>query len=531
MKDNRGNYMELTTWSADGTPAKAGGSSEKAPTLTVVSHPLLERIGDRFQWVGSRRDASLGLCRGEPLFAPPGQSLGDPLALPSLSRKPILLCRQADGILVERDGHRREAWIGGVPLERQRFIPWAEVEAGVAVDLARRVLLLLHLSSPVGRPFPHLPGLVGQSDAIRRLCEETRDLAGLSMPVLVRGETGTGKELVARALHRLGPRAHRPFVSVNMAALSENLAAAELFGSERGAYSGADRARPGYLRAAHGGVLFLDEIGEAPVSVQVMLLRALETREVTPVGGHGALSVDFRLICATDADLESQIEAGAFKEPLYHRIATGELTAPSLRDRREDFGPLFLHFAKPILDENGAGAASANREPFSAPWLPTELAARLLTFSWPGNVRQLRNVVTELAASGARKPQLEATPRLERLLGSPPNPVRPASPTDAAPVRAPAPRKPRQIDEADLLAAMRACAWEPKLAAVRLGISRASVYNLIRKSDRLKTAIDLSPDEIERARAECGGDPEAMARTLQVSKLALARRLRAMNLL
>jgi len=528
MKDNE-KYLELTTWSADEASRRDKADAGPVPTLTLVAHPHLARIGERYQWHDWRRNGPLALSRIEPLFAPVGRSLGDPLALPSLSRKPIRLHREADGLIIERGDHRRDVWIDGAPLTDRRRIARSELEKGVAIDLARRALLLLHISRPLAGAGHSLPGMIGQSDAIQRLCRETQDLAGVNLPVLIRGETGTGKELVAQALHRLSARARKPFISVNMAALTENLAAAELFGSERGAYSGADRARLGYLRAAHGGALFLDEIGEAPLSVQAALLRALETREVTPVGGHGALRVDFRLICATDADLESRIAAGSFKEPLYHRIAAAELAVPSLRERREDLGPLFLHFAQQARSELGLEGLPDHPEAHAGPWLPTELAARLLAFSWPGNVRQFRNAVQDLVVAGARQSKLAATPRLLRMLDAEPEPEPTQLDEDVPSIEAPA-KKPRQIEEAALLEAMAACAWEPKLAAARLGVSRASVYNLIRKSDKLKTAIDLSPEEISAAHEACDGDLEAMATALKVSKLALERRLRAMSL-
>ncbi|HEU4537176.1 MAG TPA: sigma 54-interacting transcriptional regulator, partial [Polyangiaceae bacterium] len=176
-----------------------------------------------------------------------------------------------------------------------------------------------------------------------------------------------------------------------MGAVPKELAAAELFGAARGAYTGSTHDREGLFRSAQGGTLFLDEVGEAPPEVQVMLLRALETGEVHPVGAKAPVAVDVRLVAATDANLESQIRDGRFKEPLLHRLAGYEIRLPPLRERREDIGPLFYHFARGELEATGEARRLAPADPYEAPWLPAPIAARLVRHPWPGNVRQLRN--------------------------------------------------------------------------------------------------------------------------------------------
>jgi two-component system nitrogen regulation response regulator GlnG len=203
------------------------------------------------------------------------------------------------------------------------------------------------------------------------------------VPVLLRGETGTGKELVARALHARGPRRRGPFVSVNLGAIPRELAAAELFGAVRGAYTGAARDRDGYFRAARGGTLFLDEVAEAPPEVQVTLLRVLETGELYPVGGDAPIATDVRVIAATDADLDAQIRDGRFKAPLLHRLAGSELHLPPLRERAEDLPALCAALLESI--------AAAARLP--VPALAPDFAAALARWPWRGNVRELRAVL------------------------------------------------------------------------------------------------------------------------------------------
>ncbi|MFP2902739.1 sigma 54-interacting transcriptional regulator, partial [Corallococcus sp. 4LFB] len=383
--------------------------------------------------------------------------------------------------------------------------------------------------------------MVGDSEGILRVREDVLRVADLQVPVLVRGETGTGKELVARALHERSPRRAGPFVSVNLGALSKDLIASELFGALRGSFTGATRDREGFFRAAHGGTLFLDEVAEAPPEVQAALLRVLETGEVYPVGGQAPVRVDVRLVTATDADLEARIRDGHFKAPLLHRLAGFEITVPPLRERREDIAPLFLHFARQELESTGEAGRLSSSDARVEPWLPASLAARLVRSAWPGNVRQLRNVARQLVI-GAGLPGLRVDARLEQSLeeGALPIPGQPLTAQAPSPapedtpapseVRAPARRKPSDVSEQEVLEALRACAWDLKATADWLGIPRSSVYVLIDKSSLLRTARDLSPEEITRCFHECEGDLDRMVQKLEVSRRALQRRVRELGL-
>ncbi|MCP3063937.1 sigma-54 dependent transcriptional regulator [Myxococcus sp. K38C18041901] len=528
--------MSTTAVQTKGSPATAPRS---VPALTVVSHPHPQRIGERLLLeVLASVGRTAALSRNAPDFSRPGGLLALPLGDPFLSRTPVLFEPASHGGLrlrVPEDG--TQVCVAGESVAGGREFTQEELVAGVPLVLAERVVLLLHLASTVPPSVHRDLGLVGQSQSLQQLRDDILRVADLAVPVLIRGETGTGKELVARAIHEQGPRRSGPFVSVNLGALSKELVAAELFGAQRGAYTGASRDRDGFFRAAHGGTLFLDEVGEAPAEVQAALLRVLETGEVYPVGGHTPVPVDVRLVAATDSNLEARIEERLFKAPLLHRLAGFELRVPPLRERREDIGPLFLHFARQELETTGEGWRLAPTDPRAAPWLPASVAVRLVRYAWPGNVRQLRNITRQLVIGSRGLPGLRVDSRLEQTLDaeSLPVPGRVLAPAgagvpEAAGEAKSSRRKPSEVGEAELLEALRACSWDLKATADFLGIPRPSVYVLIDKSSLIRTARDLSPEEITRCFQECAGDLDKMVQRLEVSRRALQRRVRELGL-
>ncbi|WP_338863819.1 sigma-54 dependent transcriptional regulator [Myxococcus stipitatus] len=520
------------------TKGKSAQAPRSVPALTVVSHPQAQRIGERLLLeVLASVGRTAALSRNAPDFSRPGGVLALPLSDPFLSRTPVLFEPAANGglrLLVPEDG--TQVSVAGESVAGGREFTREELAAGVPLVLAERVVLLLHMASPSSEGGVKDLGLVGQAEGIQQLREDILRVADLRVPVLIRGETGTGKELVARAIHDQGPRRSGPFISVNLGALSKELVAAELFGAQRGAYTGANRDREGFFRAAHGGTLFLDEVGEAPAEVQAALLRVLETGEVTPVGGHAAVPVDVRLVAATDSDLESRIEERMFKAPLLHRLAGFELRVPPLRERREDIGLLFLHFARQELETTGETWRLASTDPRAQPWLPSSVAVRLVRYAWPGNVRQLRNVTRQLIIGSRGLPGLRVDSRLEQQLDGESLPVpgrvlcSPAQgPVESADAKS-SRRKPSEVGENELLEALRACSWDLKATADFLGIPRPSVYVLIDKSPLIRTARDLSPEEITRCFQECEGDLDKMVQRLEVSRRALQRRVRELGL-
>ncbi|EZI26715.1 sigma-54-dependent transcriptional regulator [Pseudomonas extremaustralis] len=238
--------------------------------------------------------------------------------------------------------------------------------------------------------------LLGVSRGLQNLRRQVLDLAGLPVNVLIRGETGSGKELVARCLHDFGPRAKKPFVALNCAAIPEQLFEAELFGHESGAFTGAQGKRIGKLEYAHGGTLFLDEIESMPLAQQVKLLRVLQEQKLERLGSNQSIRVDLRIIAATKPDLLEEARAGRFREDLAYRLTVAQLRLPPLRERREDIPLLFDHFAHNAAERLGRSVA-----PLSGAQL-----GRLLSHDWPGNVRELANVA-ERQVLGLGEPEPE----------------------------------------------------------------------------------------------------------------------------
>ncbi len=224
---------------------------------------------------------------------------------------------------------------------------------------------------------------IGQSPAMRQVRDLAAAIAPSEATVLITGESGTGKEVMARLIHANSARRNGPYVTVNCAALTETLLESELFGHEKGAFTGAEKRREGRFMAAHKGTIFLDEIGEIPLSMQVKLLRVIQEREIQRVGGDQPLKVDVRILAATNKDLAQEVAEGRFRQDLYYRLNVVALTLPPLRERREDIPLLAMHFLKIFAQRNGKGVKG---------FTPTAMD-RLLKHSWPGNVRELENAV------------------------------------------------------------------------------------------------------------------------------------------
>jgi DNA-binding NtrC family response regulator len=249
---------------------------------------------------------------------------------------------------------------------------------------------------------PYDQWLLGRTGAIRKIARHVERAAEVECTVLIFGETGTGKELFARLLHSTGPRVDRPFVPVNCAALTATLAESQLFGHEKGAFTGAEGRSLGVFRAAEGGIVFLDEIGEMPLDLQPKLLRVLQQREVTPVGAAHPVMVNVQVIAATNRDLEADVECGRFREDLYYRLNMVELRVPALRDRQEDI-PDFIDFF-----------ATKFAEKYNRPrWSPDpETLKQFCEFAWPGNIRQLSQVIEQGYV-------LDCAPTLPHKFGTP----------------------------------------------------------------------------------------------------------------
>jgi DNA-binding NtrC family response regulator len=298
--------------------------------------------------------------------------------------------------------------------------------------------------------------IVGVSAAIRRVHDLIAAVAGTEATVLIKGESGTGKEMAARAIHAGSPRRYGPLVIVNCGALAEGLLESELFGHEKGAFTGAMYRHSGKFEMANGGTLFLDEIGTISAKVQVELLRVLEEKVVTRVGGRNPVPVDFRVIAATNEDLEARVQQGDFRDDLFWRLNVFTIEMPPLRQRPEDIGPLAEFF----LDRF---TKSMNRKPmhFSA-----DAMRALQSYSWPGNVRELQNAIERAVVVG-RPPTIEARDFPMRVIESP-------EPVGGA-------RSLAEVERAHVLAVLEAEDWNISRAARALEIDRGTLYHKIEK--------------------------------------------------
>jgi PAS domain S-box-containing protein len=311
-------------------------------------------------------------------------------------------------------------------------------------------------------------GMIGDSPPMRRLYRLMETVAKSQAPVLIQGQSGTGKELVARAIHKLGPRREGPYIRVNCAALNQDLLESELFGHVKGAFTGAERDRVGRFEAAQGGDILLDEVGDLPPATQVKLLRVLEEKEIERVGDHRPIEVDVRIIAATHRDLPALIAEGRFREDLFYRIEGVPIQVPPLSQRREDI---------PLLAAEFLGRAAMKNNKDLAGLSPQAMRA-LEAYAWPGNVRQLKHAMeyaAVLCPGGVVK--------LEHL---------PAKVLSQPPATAPSPgRSARRTRDmcAELLQALRSTGGNQTKAAELLGVSRVTVWNRINRC-----GLDLERD-------------------------------------
>ncbi len=348
-----------------------------------------------------------------------------------------------DGVLLRDLGSRNGTWVGGLSVKTALVVPGSLVRVG-RTDLR----LVRELGPTEAGP----SGLVFRSPEMQQLLVEAERVAGFEWPVLVTGESGSGKEGIARLLHERSRRASGPFVAVNAGSFSAQLVESELFGHEKGAFTGAVASHRGAFEQAAGGTLFLDEIGELPLSLQARLLRVLDGWEVRRVGSEAAIAVDVRLVCATHRDLPAMVRDGAFREDLYYRIRQDALRVPPLRERPDDVPALAAHFLRSVEAHVGERRLSEGA------------MARLLAHSWAGNVRELRNVVRAAAVRSAGQ-------------------VLDAQDLEAALERLGSPRDPRPLDTQGLAHVLERHRGNAAAAARALGIPRSTLRDRLRKLD------------------------------------------------
>lgn len=370
-----------------------------------------------------------------------------------------------DGMAVLREAKRRWPGIPVIMMTAYATVKTAveAIKAGAAdyvmkpfdLDELRRVMagvLPPSTRQPTARP----TGMLGESPAMRELYRKLERVSPTDACVLILGETGTGKELAARAIHGASSRAGKPFVAFNCAAVPENLLESELFGYEKGAFTDARSRKPGRFELATGGTLLLDEVGDMPLSLQAKLLRVLETRSVEPLGAIRTVPVDIRVLASTHRDLKEMVRAGRFREDLYFRLAVVPVQLPPLRERQGDVALLASHFLRSFAEKHGKGFAS----------ISPEATATLERYTWPGNVRELRNLMEQVAVlwdGAVLEPE-----HLPELQGGP-------APSAGAPLKNAVSRLKAGYEQERIMEALKACSGNRTQAARLLGISRRAL--------------------------------------------------------
>lgn len=477
-----------------------------APVLgvTILWHPQRDRIGE--QMLGPAAGGAIALNRFAPLFARAGAGHeGTPLGERSISREPVHIRFEADGgVTIEHVRGKMGLEICGRSSTGADHFTAADLERGIVLGLGSQIFVCLHLMRSLPRASA-MPGLLGVGDAALKMREAIGQVAATTMPVLFLGETGSGKEVAARAIHALSARREQRFVAINMATLSESLAAAELFGAVKGAYTGATGNRSGWFAEAGDGTLFLDEIGDTPASVQSMLLRVLESGEYRPLGASADAVSTARIVAATDQDLG----AGGFNQALRRRLEAFVIRVPALRERREDIGVLVQHFLESEAPDQD--------------WtLPFDVLSQVFNGEWPGNVRQLAHAMRRVALDL----QAGIVPMLEQSMSMPVIPVQAPVPVVAP---RPARRKASELSDDDLVAAMEKSQWQILAAAKWLGISRPTVYKLLEAHPRIRFPSEIAEEEIRTTWLACEGDLQRCASRLMTPAEALRRHLGALG--
>lgn len=494
--------------------------------LTVVSHPEIKRIGDVAPLVelGSQQIAELSRLDLE-FFTPYGEPKG-PLGTSYLSRTPLQFRALPDrelGLVVPANSTSVVA--DGELVASTATFSEDQVESGVVLELSRSIVLVLHrlsLLAPRADDFD----IKGESAAARHLRDEIRRVADVDVPVLLRGETGSGKELVAAAICKQSRRSDAPYVCVNMAALPETLAASMLFGHRRGAFTSAGH-HTGYFEQADGGTLFLDEIGDTPKAVQPLLLRATQG-EIQVLGESSPQKVDVRLIAATDLDLEGAAAAGGFRAQLQERLAGYEIIVPPLRARKDDIGRLFIRFLREELDGLGRSHLLDPTPEGQKPWLKASFMGKLARYHWPRNVRQLRNVARQLAIANRSGDDFRVDARIQQLFDT-----LSSATTEAPESNPPAGKQEKSaldMTDEELREALREHRFNITTTAESLGVSRTWLNTRLDATGALKKARDLTRPEVERALAECSFNVKEAAQQLEVSLHGLKQRLTALGI-
>jgi DNA-binding NtrC family response regulator len=432
---------------------------------------------------GPSRGATASITTGSARI---GSAAGNDLTIadPTVSRVHCELTQRGDTLVLRDLGSTNGTWVEGVRLRDGDVPPGAIVRVGSSafrVDVGQEASFVeLSRRTSFGE-------LVGASMEMRRLYAVLERVASTDATVLVEGETGTGKDVLARSLHAASARAAGPFVAVDCGAIPENLIESELFGHVRGSFTGATSDRKGVFEEAHGGTLFLDEIGEMPLALQPKLLRAIESRSVRRVGASTSRAVDVRIVAATNRMLARCVNDGSFREDLFYRLAVVSLSLPPLRTRRDDIPVLARHFHRAFA---GPGA----------PELPAEFVTRLVARSWPGNVRELRNFIERSVSLGMLDPRAGRP-------SQPPPPQAPLPSLDGMialelPLKEARTAWVESFEHVYVRDILRRCGGNVTRAAERAGVSRRFLQRLIAR-------LGIRAADVGASEADFTGDDES----------------------
>ncbi|HEY0467392.1 MAG TPA: sigma 54-interacting transcriptional regulator [Polyangiaceae bacterium] len=511
------------------TSNEAQQVSRRCIAVRIIAHPDARRVGEFAPLFDAGDQATVEISRNAPDFRTIDGRTSGPLASPRITRTPLSIELRESELRISHTATTRVE-INGAPLQGDRVLDADALKSGVVILFGKYLALVVGYLELI-EAAPSAPFMVGDSSAMRALRQEIQRIAPIDVPVLLRGETGVGKELVAAALHARSARAGAPYVAVNVASVPPSLAASELFGHRRGAFSGAVDEHKGYFSQAHGGTLFLDEIGDIVSDVQAALLRAVETGVIQPLGGR-TMKVDVRLIAATDSNLEAAIEKREFREPLLRRFSY-EIWVPPLRNRRDDIGLLFIHFLRQTLGAVASEDRLSPPEGDAEPWIPAAFVAALALHRWPGNVRELSNVALRFVVENREHRVARISDSLRGLLA--PRPHSEHSVARSTPRPGPAlPASSRSeraalVSDAQLVSAMQAAKFQRERAAKALGISKSYLYKRLALIPEIRSLADIPAAEVRSAMEAAAGDYTLAAEKLRVSDRALRIHLKKTN--
>ena len=510
-------------------------------TLTIVFHPDIYRIGEQ----SKQNNTGFELSRTSPLFSKINDKLDKipprPLDDIFISRDPIFITKKGDNWLLERRGSATSFSTLKEDNVKSLLLAKDMLNKGCVITLVGRVVLLIRYSYNISNDYQPTD-FIGVSDNVAKIRSLISRVAILNAPILICGESGTGKELIAQAIHKCSKRSQRKLISINMAAIPNELVESELFGNVKGAFTGA-LTRNGCFQRADKSTLFLDEIGEAPAKVQITLLRALETGIVQSVGSNSEQRLDVRVIAATDANLELMVEQNSFRISLLQRLSGFVIDVLPLRDRSEDIGIILTKFLIDAFKTTDQLDKLLNLDDCKCCYWAW-FYAQCCTLAWRGNVRQIKNTTIQLSILLMNHPHLSSfnwmafvkritheksdnqpstTLVTERLAASKEGHEDPR-------VKAHLKRKPSEVSDDEIITALESNSWQIKLAAQQLKISRAALYLRIDANPNLNRAGDLSTSELHDSFAKFSGNVDMMVNDLKVSKLALTRRLKEIGL-